>query len=184
MGNDISHLDVFVDDLLKEVKPFPKLNIGNRQGATDYIDFIKLDEVTSPIMWGKDKFNRYFIVLKLFIDNKIILQTFFQRYSDNIVSWRACGHATKLLFDSTTKIHEENFKLLISLIKGNNCIIQECNDPSDAIYIGNKVSVLDSKITNAISIIERNWQFCRYDPTFKMCEKVQSKNLENIINSK
>ena len=28
----------------------PYLNIGNRQGYTDYIDFLKFEEVTHPVM--------------------------------------------------------------------------------------------------------------------------------------
>ena len=45
----------------------PILDLGNRVGWTQYIDFITWDEVNYPIMKGRDKFNRYFIVIKMIV---------------------------------------------------------------------------------------------------------------------
>ena len=45
----------------------PILNIGGRTGGTDYIDFIKYDEVVEPVMKGTDFYKRPFIVLKFVI---------------------------------------------------------------------------------------------------------------------
>ena len=44
---------------------YPILDVGNRQGMTDYIDFIHESEVTSPVMRGIDRFKRPFIVMKV-----------------------------------------------------------------------------------------------------------------------
>ena len=35
---------------------------------------------------------------------------------------------------------------------------------------------------DSIILIQRRWRKCRYDPKYKMCEKVQMRNLENIEN--
>ena len=37
---------------------FPVLNVGKRIGPTDYIDFITKEEVTHPVMVGRDFFRR------------------------------------------------------------------------------------------------------------------------------
>ena len=68
--------------LLEEKNNYPELDIGNRCGGTGYIDFITMEEVTNSIMWGRDIYNRYFLVFKLLIEGKIVLQTLFERYSD------------------------------------------------------------------------------------------------------
>ena len=78
---------------------FPILDIGNRRGSTDYIDFITpKEDMSSPVMIGLDTFCRPFICLVCvcFDDDslsspKYYAQTFFQRYT-NEMSW-ASGSA-------------------------------------------------------------------------------------------
>ncbi len=54
---------------------------------TDYIDFIKYDEVTAPIMRGIDKYRRTFIVFKFrFVQSDRVVkitEVLFQRYTNN-----------------------------------------------------------------------------------------------------
>ena len=70
------------DDIILKYKSLPNLNIGKRNGMTDYIDFIQFNEVDT-IAKGTDWFGRVFIVIKCVIDNRPIMQTFFQRYSNS-----------------------------------------------------------------------------------------------------
>ena len=63
------------------------LNIGNKVGTTEYIDFIKWDEVTESVMKGIDCFGRPFLVVKFLVNGDTdtpleLMQTFFKRYSD------------------------------------------------------------------------------------------------------
>ena len=69
--------------MLEIPKNIPILNLGRRCGHTEYIDFIRWKEVTSPIMTGYDLFGRKFVVIKFIIEESQIpiMQTFFQRYS-------------------------------------------------------------------------------------------------------
>ena len=56
---------MYRNGVIKLLKDIPKLDIYDREGATGYIDFLTFEEVNEPIMWGVDKFNRIFIVIKM-----------------------------------------------------------------------------------------------------------------------
>jgi hypothetical protein len=64
----------------------PVLDIGNKMGFTDYIDFIRAVDMNHPIMKGTDIYGRKFIAIKVRTHNtktnefKEIVGTFFQRY--------------------------------------------------------------------------------------------------------
>lgn len=100
----------------------PILDIGIRQGHTDYIDFIKPEEVTYPIMKGIDRFSRIFIVLKGIgtCDGQEIplFQTFFQRYSNSKGLWMGCGHYGTQFFGTIGGMREHEFSLLKDIIGG------------------------------------------------------------------
>lgn len=109
----------------------PILDIGQRQGNTYYIDFIKFEEVTSPIMKGIDKFSRPFIVIK--VNGKLtdgsniqLFQTFFQRYTDENL-WMGCGHYGLNLITTYGGMKSDQFKLIIDLINGKVCQIEDIN---------------------------------------------------------
>lgn len=60
------------------------LDLGQRQGSTDYIDFVRVDDMTSPIMFGIDVCRRPFVsVLLSDKDGKQFVITGFQRYTDS-----------------------------------------------------------------------------------------------------
>ena len=106
------------------------LDVRERFGHTNYIDFIKQSEVTENIMKGIDDHERPFIVFKAeFVYNtnninntnsKIIKKTFttfFQRYTDNKLLWHTCGHDGDLLFDSNGGTNLVQIKLIEELLK-------------------------------------------------------------------
>jgi hypothetical protein len=81
----------------------PILDIGERQGATGYIDFIQPKECL-PMMKGRDRYGRPFIVFKsrLTMGNKGPIEcftTFFKRYKEesNMI-YHTAGHYGRLLF--------------------------------------------------------------------------------------
>lgn len=103
------------------------LDIKDRFGATNYIDFIKQSEVTENIMKGVDDNERPFIVFKAELvyntnntNTKIIKKTFttfFQRYTDNKLLWHTCGDDGNLLFDSNGGANLVQIKLIEELLK-------------------------------------------------------------------
>ena len=73
-------------------RTLPRLNLGDRVGLTDYIDFLTPDDMTHPIMEGIDAYRRPFVAFKLTVcraDRPVeqVVCTFFQRFSDNTDSW-------------------------------------------------------------------------------------------------
>lgn len=73
----------------------PIMDIGDNVGHTMYIDFIDAEDMDFPIMCGKDRYGRKFLVIKglmeLFDENNQLVnsvnacQTFFQRYPNEKV---------------------------------------------------------------------------------------------------
>ena len=168
-------------DLIEESVANPVLDVYNMYGSTGYIDFITMEEVTSPIMWGVDSCRRHFIVLKLMIEGKIILQTIFHRYSDDEYLWRGCGHGTlnPLLFEPKNRIDTLQITLLLAVMRGETVRITEehCGWSN---YVGKDVCLFDEKKWDAAKVIQKYWIKCRYDPSYKMCEKVQIRKLKDI----
>ena len=100
----------------------PVLDIGKKMGRTDYIDFITPRDMTAPIMRGIDRYKRPFFALRATRDDAQLVQTFFQRYTDEVV-W-VDGHdrgriidTVDYLIDSDGTCREHVFANLTSLIK-------------------------------------------------------------------
>jgi hypothetical protein len=73
------------------IKNYPRLDLKGRMGGTDYIDFLRWNEVNHPVMWGIDRYNRLFFVIKGYVNGKRVLQTFFQRYTGLQSAWNSGG---------------------------------------------------------------------------------------------
>lgn len=123
---------------LDRLNKIPVLNIGQQCGATDYIDFIGADEMEHSIMKGIDRYKRPFIALKVVVtkDNKSkeIVGTFFQRYTDDNVSWAfgTCYQTNVIYQDSRVRLCdyetlEKRLKLLLDkqIIKDLKCGFHE-----------------------------------------------------------
>ncbi len=94
---------------------YPNLDIGDRQGHTDYIDFINPSELTHPIMLGIDILKRPFIVIKAIgtLNDEMVkfTETFFQRYTENQSLWvGAC--AGKMFLDTTGGMTDKHFDIV------------------------------------------------------------------------
>jgi hypothetical protein len=100
MGNTISTEELSQRRSIMQAllaQPFPTLDIGQRMGATGYIDVIKASEMTAPVMKGRDYVRRPFLCVRADIlcsDGGAVIPTFatfFQRYTDGDL-WMACGN--------------------------------------------------------------------------------------------
>lgn len=156
----------------------PNLDIGDRKGWTDYIDFIKGDEIKFPVMKGIDIFKRPFLVFRVKVGKKIYSQTFFQRYS-NGCSWQtAKGGNDGDLMHSYGGMNSHQFDFINELVSGKNPIITENVRPIDLKLIGKRATLYNEKKEKAAIMIQRNWNKCRWDPLYKMCEIVTMRNIE------
>ena len=156
----------------------PTLYIGNKQGHTDYIDFITLDDMTHSIMRGIDVYNRRFIVIKMIINNIQLMQTFFQRYPEREGLWMGAGHGVRHLIDTTGGMKDCQFKLIDDIINNKIVKIKEEHKPCVPSFKDNYVC--NETIYNSVIIIQKAWRLCRYNPKYKMCEKVLMTNLHDI----
>ena len=175
-----------IDKLMSIVKNYPKLDVGLRTGCTGYIDYITTDEVKYPIMYGIDKFSRMFVVIKAKIKDTIIQQTFFQRHTNYKYFWTTGNLSTNIiLLDSIGGLKLEQLIFLIELIKNGKAKLE---DKHNAISLFKKnthemVYLYNEKEWKAASKIQKNWRICRYNPSYKMCEKVLFSNLDIIQNN-
>ena len=111
----------------------PILDLKNRIGQTDYIDFLMPEELTHSIMRGVDAYQRPFVAFKVQVqiedkEPSEIVGTFFQRYSDNTDAW-AFGttfngnheiyHDSRVRVDDYENL-EQRLKLLIAGLTINN----------------------------------------------------------------
>ena len=163
----------------------PYYDIGNRIGHTDYIDFFTWDEITKPVMKGIDVYKRQFVVIKLKIYEKNIklMQTFFQRHT-NGSSWMGCGHATSSFIETSGGMNIQQIELLKQIINNQSVEIKVEHRPSFSVSIGEIVSLYDEEKENAAAIIiQKQWLKCRYNPKYKMCEKLQLQDYYEIISS-
>ena len=155
------------------------LDVSNDEGYTGYIDFITLDKMVEPIMRGMDKYNRRFIAIKMTIINKKLFQTFFQRYTESEVMWMGAGHYGWHLIATEGGMEACQFKLIEDIIHDKIVIVNKEHRPNDPDFIDK--FVCNEKVYNSIVKIQRAWRLCRYNPKYKMCEKVQMNNLQDII---
>lgn len=106
-------------ETFNDFEKIPTLDIGDRRGWTDYIDFIRAEEMPCPIMKGIDTFRRPFLAIKVTAkyigsDTELIgkkfdlVGTIFQRYSDQSFSWAygTCYDSNMLLWDSRLRDYE------------------------------------------------------------------------------
>jgi len=113
--------DIFPPTLLSKC---PHLNFKSRFiGGTDYIDKITVNDVTDPIMIGKDSFDRCFITLRIIENGVVKLITLFQRFTKNNNFWTSGSeYNTKLLNGSPIYSQEFGPSNLKSILDGKNII--------------------------------------------------------------
>ena len=171
---------------LFNLEHIPYYDIGSRQGQTDYIDFLMWDEITEPVMKGIDIYKREFIVIKMIINNIKIMETYFRRYSYSD-KWVPCGHATThFLYTEGGSLSQEQIDLLKKVINNERVLIEKKHKTWNWTYIftDRYVELYDEKKWNAALVIQKYWRLCRYNPKYKMCERVQLRNFDDIVNSK
>ena len=86
---DLGIFPEYLYDLFSKEKldALPILDMASNMGDTDYIDFLKPEDLSQPIMKGIDKYKRQFITFLFQQRNKQRVITFFQRYSDSKNFW-------------------------------------------------------------------------------------------------
>ncbi len=92
----------------------PILDLGDRRGATGYIDFLRAEEMTHPIMRGVDVYHRPFVAIKAQTKGECrfreVVGVFFQRYTNDSSEW-AYGTCYPLnMIYHSSRVREEHME--------------------------------------------------------------------------
>ena len=93
----------------------PVLDLKDKIGSTDYIDFVKIEDMTHNIMKGVDFYRRKFVSIKYWITDTTepinsyqAVGTFFQRYTDDPDTWAygTCYALNMLFYESRVRLYD------------------------------------------------------------------------------
>ena len=139
-------------------------------------------------MTGKDLFGRFFIVIKIIYGGKTFAQTFFQRYSgdfetSNCLMMGADVVDAPYFIETDGGINEFQKNKIKDLVeKKFVCIDKETRFRKWYFKKSGDFIFLDClKFLNAVLKIQKSWRKARYDPSYKLCEKTQIKNLQEVL---
>lgn len=130
---------------------YPIFKISNKIIDVDYLHFLNIDDITSSVMKGIDKYKRlFFIIIAQIIksDNEIldIFEIFFQKYIDNETIWDGYSPNGTYLLTIKECLTLKQIKFIKTLL--NNGIIELSKDlmndinVSDYIKKNNNISKL------------------------------------------
>ena len=165
-----------------------KLDLGNFQDTYwgDYIDFIKKSDVTSPVMKGRDKYGRPFVVVKVLVGDNLFYQTFFQRYSDDELLWMGAGWSSNTFLNTVGGMKDPQFILIKELIEqyltqdySKKKIILKEHKTCESL-VGKEARIIDFNKVKAYNTICKAWITCSFNPEYKICQKKQKKIYENL----
>lgn len=122
-----------MENLYDEVcEKYPRLDLGQRVGRTEYIDFILPDELTAPVMRGVDCLQRKFICIRIILSNgRKVATTFFQRHANNSDYWVSArltdDTEDRNPFMSTVSdgVSKEQFFFLYEILSGKEIQLSE-----------------------------------------------------------
>lgn len=140
---EINERTNIINEIFELINHYPILDTKDRNGLTDYIDYIELSEVNDMVVRGKDKFYRPFFTIKFKVDElEPAIQTFFQRYSNDSNCWMGCGNFTHNLIDTSGGTNIIQFRFLRDLIKNKTATITKEISPCSEYFIGKKVTLI------------------------------------------
>lgn len=145
--NDILEFDLCIGDIFN--CDCPRIDLGNRNGLYDYIDYLKMTDLDSnAIMKGFDSVHgdrfRKFIVFKALVEfsnglRRQTLTTFFQRFYDNDTLYMCCGNNHPYLLNTTGGATLTQVKFLKTLLRNREYIFGEGEFDSNDIGLNSDI---------------------------------------------
>ena len=165
---------------ISNIKKIPKTDIGKMIGDVYNLDWLDFEKINEDIVVGSNINNEiWFLFMRYEIElsrtkKKSDYQVFYQ-IKENFFK---TNHDTLFFIEPSKGLNEDQQILLQDILKGKVKTLEEKHNPISENYIGKKIALPEVwKKKKAVSIIERNWLICRYDPNYKMCEKVLMNNI-------
>lgn len=155
-------------------------DIGKMIGDINNLDWMDFEKMKNDITFGTSIMNeKIFLIVKYEIEisnNKF--KKGIQCFVYDFNKWTTLENGINFM-ETDMKMSPSQFNLMKNIISEKIDTIKETHKPLGNNYIGKKIAIpsLWKKI-KAVRKIERNWLICRYDPRYKMCEKVLFNNIE------
>jgi hypothetical protein len=68
----------------------PELDLGDKCGSTGYLDFLRPEDMTAPVMRGSDKYGRPFVAFRMERKAQVQVEVVFRRYTTGS-TWTSGG---------------------------------------------------------------------------------------------
>ena len=122
--------DELFNDLESLKRKYDFLSIGDRRGLTGYIDFISVQELTKPVAYGRDIYNRSFITIcaDMIYDNGIVIPTcttIFKRYYETKSSIWASGSSYRKLFVTVGGMNSTQLHFVRDLLRDGEVVLHK-----------------------------------------------------------
>lgn len=162
-------------------------NLGGRMGLTDYIDFLKQDEVPKNLMKGVDIYGRKFLTMKIggidLNNNKFFKsgQVFFERYSNDHT--KIAGADFEGSFISIYGgINQDQLKLIDDLVDGKIIKVKSEHRFNSSDY---NVIIANMNYWEKLAArkIQKNFIIARYNPNYNLCKKIVNRQYDEYINN-
>lgn len=164
---------------------------------TENISRLGWDDITWPVMKCEDKYNRCYIIIKILVNKRKIIQIFYQKFINMADKWGDYQNDVNLACLSPKFIHCSNgimthdqIKLIKDIISNKDVEITMKHECSHDIigkyqpYINCKegyIFLMSKREIDASLVIQRFWHQCRYNPRYKVCRKIQFRKFDNIL---
>jgi hypothetical protein len=115
---------------------YPSIYIGNRICSDGYLNFLTMDNLSEPIMRGKDMLGRKFLTVKYIIDNYVFLDIYLQKSKLIDSDWITCG--TNTLMPYGESLNPEQFVFIESIMKRRPTTLTYEHNPKSPYYLNKK----------------------------------------------
>jgi hypothetical protein len=155
-------------------------DIGKMIGDINNLDWMDLEKMKEDITFGTTIMNeKIFLIVKYQVEiSKNKFKEGVQCFVYDFYRWTTLENGINFM-EIEREMSPSQIDLLKNIISEKTGTINETHKPIGYSYIGKKIAIpsLWEKI-KAVRKIERNWLICRYEPKYKMCEKVLFHNIE------
>ena len=117
---------------------FPRIYMDSEKNI---INYIKLEQVTEPIMRGIDYYNRKFLIVKYLINNKIYIDCYLQVSPLWETIWVTCGKMTKTLFPYRQRLTNFQIGFIEQIMQKKILQLKPHHAPYDLIYEGEVIKL-------------------------------------------
>ena len=119
---------------------YPSIYIGNRICPDGLLNFLTMDNLSEPIMRGKDILGRKFLTVKYIIDTYVFLDIYLQKSKLIDSDWITCG--TNTLMPYGESLNSAQFVFIESIMRRQPTILTEEHHPKSPYYVNKQFRLL------------------------------------------